>query len=83
MRPLHMDSISTPVRELTPEEKNDLRRRVLMGLPLSLEEARSVIMACRTGAGIANTTAGSKKKTKKNPGISDEQLDADLAGLGL
>ena len=69
---------------LTQEERNDLRKRVLMGEALSVEEARAVIESCRTGAGVA-TLAGAEKKARKSktPSISDEQLDADLAGLGL
>ena len=69
---------------LSTEERNDLRKRVLMGQPLNLEEARAVIESCRTGAHAAQIAGAEKKtRTKKNPGITDDQLDADLAGLGL
>ena len=68
---------------LSTEERNDLRKRVLMGEVLSVEEARAVIESCRTGAGIAVQLGAEKKSRKKNPGITDDQLDADLAGLGL
>lgn len=69
---------------LSTEERNDLRKRVLMGQPLSLEEARQVIESVRTRAGAAIIAGAEKKtRTKKNPGITDEQLDADLGSLGL
>ena len=69
---------------LTAEERNDLRKKVLMGGTLSVEEARQVIESLRTGAGAAVIAGAEKKQRKsKNPGVSDEQLDADLAGLGL
>ena len=67
---------------LTTEERNDLRKRVLMGQALSIEEARAVIESCLMGAGVAAMTPGKEKRSKK-PAFSDEQLDADLAGLGL
>ena len=68
---------------LTTEERNDLRKRVLMGQPLTLEEARAVIESCRTGAGAAQIAGAEKKSRSKKPSITDEQLDADLATLGL
>jgi len=68
---------------LSSEERNDLRKRVLMGQALTLEEARSVIESCRTGAGAAMLAGGEKKSRGKKQQFTDEALDADLAGLGL
>lgn len=72
-------------RQLTAEERNDLRRRVLAGVPLTLDEARDVIASVRQGQGVAalarEAKASSGKGRKKT--MSDEALDADLAGLGL
>ena len=69
---------------LTAEQKNDLRKKVLMRQPLTLDEARDVIESARQGRAVA-VLAGEAKSTKKKgaKGISDDQLDADLAGLGL
>lgn len=69
---------------LTVEERNDLRKRVLLNQPLSLEEAKQVIESLRTGAAVA-ILAGEEKATKKSkkPAMSDEALDADLNSLGL
>lgn len=74
-------------RQLTAEERNDLRRRVLSGTPLTIEEARDVIASVRQGQGVA-ALAGEAKATRKGKGgakkaLSDDQLDADLATLGL
>lgn len=68
---------------LTAEQRNDLRKRVLMGQPLTLEESKEVIESLRQGAGVAVLAGESKRKQGKKPGISDEALDADLASLGL
>jgi len=54
-----------------------------MGQALTLEEARSVIESCRTGAGAAMLAGGEKKSRGKKQQFTDEALDADLAGLGL
>lgn len=68
---------------LTAEERNDLRKRVLLGQPLSLEESRQVIESVRQGAGTA-VLAGAEKKTRsKKNSLSDEALNADLESLGL
>lgn len=74
------------VRILSQEEKNDLRRRVLSGQPLTLDEARDVVASIRQGAAAAILAGGSEKKSRKKgatKGISDEALDKDLEGLGL
>lgn len=68
---------------LTAEQRNDLRKRVLMGQPLTLDEAKEVVESLRQGAGVAVLAGESKPKKGKKPGMTDEQLDADLAGLGL
>lgn len=68
---------------LTAEQRNDLRRRVLLGQELSLEEARDVIESLRQGAGAAALAGEQKAKKPKKGSMSDEQLDADLQGLGL
>jgi hypothetical protein len=73
---------------LTAEERGDLRRRVLAGIPLTVDEARSVIASIRQGQGVA-ALAGEAKAAKggggrkKKSAISDEQLDKELADLGL
>lgn len=68
--------------ELTPEERNDLRKRVLMGEALSLEQSRAVIDSLRKNSAAA-VLAGDKPKKPKKGALSDEALDQDLAGLGL
>lgn len=75
---------TTPVRLLTQEEKNDLRRRVLAGGTLTLEEARAVIETYRAQQGAAIIASGApKKRTSKKPSMSDDELERDLADLGL
>jgi hypothetical protein len=78
-----MDATTTPVVTLTPEERLDLRKRVLAGHPLSLEEARAVIDSFRLAQGAAMLSDKTSKKREKRPATTDEQLDADLEGLGL
>lgn len=69
---------------LTQEERNDLRKKVLRGESLTLEEARSVFETIRQAQGVAAIDGEAKpKRGKRTPGVSDEQLDADLAGLGF
>lgn len=70
---------------LTAEQKNDLRRKVLQGHELSLDEARAVIESTRQGAAVAVLAGDTKKSSsrKRAAGISDEQLDAELGDLGL
>lgn len=70
---------------LSQEERNDLRRKVLRGESLTLEESRAVYESIRQGQGAAAIAAEDKPKRgkKSQPGISDAQLDADLAGLGI
>lgn len=76
----------TTAKQLTSEERNDLRRRVLAGIPLTLEEARDVIASVRQGQGVA-ALAGEAKAARgggrKKSALSDEALDKDLADLGL
>lgn len=71
---------------LTAEQRNDLRRRVLQGYQLTVEEAREVVADARAGRTVA-VLAGEAKAAKgsrsKKPALSDEQLNADLAGLGI
>lgn len=54
-----------------------------MNQPLTLEESRAVIESLRTGAAAATIAGAEKKARKGTKAISDAQLDADLAGLGL
>ena len=71
---------------LTQEEKNDLRKRVLRGEQLTLDEARAVVASTRQGSAAAALVGGSDKKTRKkgsSKGMSDGDLDKDLEGLGL
>jgi hypothetical protein len=70
---------------LTVEERNDLRKKVLQGHDLSLDEAKAVIESLRQGQGVAALAGEAKAKggRKKVAAISDDQLDADLKGLGL
>lgn len=63
---------------LSQEERNDLRKRVLRGEELSLEEAKAVIASLREGRGAAAFAAENKPKRAKKAGISDEQLNQDL-----
>ena len=72
-------------RLLTSEERNDLRRRVLAGIPLNLDEAKAVIASVRQGQGIAamaKEAKASRGKGKK-PAMTDDALENDLKGLGL
>jgi hypothetical protein len=72
---------ATPqVKLLSQEERNDLRKRVLAGEALSLEEARQVIETIRQGRGAAALSAEAKPKKPKaaKPGMSDEELNASL-----
>lgn len=67
-------------RILNAEERQDLRRRVLAGEDLTLEEARSVYETVRLGGAAALIAADGtgKKKRSKKAGMSDEELNADL-----
>lgn len=79
----------TQARILTAEEKNDLRRRVLMGESLTIEQARDVIASCRAGhvSAFAASESSEKKSRSgsraKKQALSDEELDASLSSLGL
>lgn len=67
---------------LSVEQRNDLRKRVLMNQPLTLEEAREIIESLRVGAGAAVLTGESKaKRASAKKGVSDEQLDSELDSL--
>lgn len=69
---------------LTQEERNDLRKKVLRGEALSLDEARSVIETLRTGQAAAMEGQNKPKRAAgKRAGATDEQLEKDLAALGL
>lgn len=72
---------------LSVEERNDLRKKVLRGEQMTLEEAREVFASIRQGAAIANAGPGeSEKKPRKGtkkPGISDAELDDQLKDLGI
>ena len=70
---------------LTPEERQDLRRRVLAGEQLTLEQARQVIDSLKHSQGVAMISQENKASRKKSsrPALSDDALDADLADLGL
>ncbi len=78
-----MEAQTTPVVALTPEERLDLRRRVLAGQPLSLDEARAVIDSFRLAQGAAMLADKPARKREKKSALSDEQLDAELSDLGL
>lgn len=79
--------VTTPQRrQLSPDELRDLRKLVLSGQQLSLEDAQAVFETLRkdsAAAMLAGPTTAKPKKAAKGKGISDEQLDADLADLGL
>ena len=66
------------------EHMNLARQRVLQGETLSIEEQRALIQALREERGVAppDVTKPKKASTKKTV-ISDEDLDAQLSGLGL
>ena len=71
---------------LSLEERNDLRKRVISGQQLTLDEARAVFETLRQGQAAVIIQAGEakpKKTSKKKEAISDAALDADLADLGL
>lgn len=69
---------------LTVEERHDLRRRVLAGYKMNVEEAQRVYETLRAGQGIAVLTGeATKKSRKKKESLTDEQLNADLDSLGL
>ena len=83
MEPATAVAVPAP-RILSQEERNDLRRKVLMGQGLTVAEARAVFETLRAGQGAAVMMQEAKSKAgKKKEKLSDEALDADLAGLGL
>ena len=71
---------SPPVRFLSMEERNDLRKRVLAGEQLTVDEARAVFETLRSGQGGVVITGETtrKKSRKKKEGMSDEALEASL-----
>ena len=70
---------------LTPEERNDLRQRVLRGERMSLEEARRVYLTLRSSQGAVIITGESKPKkhSKKRQAMDDAALDSSLSEFGL
>jgi hypothetical protein len=69
----------SPPKILTQEEKNDLRKKVLSGQALTIEEARDVVHSLRVNSAAALVASEPKKRTggaKKS--MSDEDLDAAL-----
>lgn len=72
---------------LSVEECNDLRKRVLRGEELSVEEARRVIETLRQGQGTVlakEAKTGTRKPRASKKGMSDEELGSSLdAALGL
>lgn len=66
---------------LSQEERNDLRRKVLRGEQLSLEDAKAVIASLREGRGVAAAVAEAKPKRTKKNAMSDEALQADLDSM--
>ena len=69
-------------------ELNRARQRVLAGEKLSLDEQKSLLEAIRQTR-TAAAEAGAKSRTKRNAsaaakkGVSDAELDQQLADLGL
>lgn len=64
---------------LTEEQKNDLRKFVLAGGTLTLDQAKQVLESMKSGQAGAVLAAGEKKARKdKKPGLSDAELDAQL-----
>lgn len=69
-----------PVRLLSQEERNDLRKRVIAGEDLTLEEAKAVVDTIRQGRGAAALANESKPKKprKAKGGMSDEDFSSSL-----
>lgn len=60
---------------LTQEERNDLRKKVLAGYQLSVEEARRVYETLRQGQGaVILSKEGKKGSRKKKEGMTDDAL---------
>lgn len=73
-----------PVVILTQEQRSDLRRFVLSGGKLTVEQARAVIDSCRTGQSLIGMGEPKAKRAKSSkPAMADEALDADLKDLGI
>lgn len=84
--PVQEEKKDPPPRILSMEERNDLRKFVLSGGQLSLEQARNVYHTIREGQGAASIvgeSAPKKKGSKKREALSDEALAADLDSLGI
>lgn len=75
--------VEAPVVPLTAEERADLRKFVLGGGKLSVEEARRVYETLRSGQAAVAAGESKKKTRSKKPAMSDAELDADLASLGV
>ena len=66
-------------RPLTQEERSDLRKKVLRGESLTLDEARSVYESLRQAQVLDAVADESKpKRGKKSAPMSDEALNASL-----
>lgn len=72
-------------RPLSPEERNDLRQRVLRGERLSVEEARAVYLTLRSSQGGVVITGENKPKrqSKKKQAMDDAALEASLGEFGI
>lgn len=80
--------VEAPPRQLSQEEKLDLRRKVLRGEQLTLEESKAALYSVRQNQEMILTLDGlePKKKSRKastKKAMSDEALDSDFDSLGL
>lgn len=71
----------TLMATITLEERNDLRARVLRGEELTLDQAKAVLETMRQGQ--AMLPVDKPKRKGKTQALSTDQLNADLAALGL
>lgn len=73
---------------LTPEERNDLRKKVLRGESLTVNEAREVYLSLRQGQALSAEEGKEKKARKggkggKRKAMDDQALNSSLdAALG-
>lgn len=68
---------------LTQEERNDLRKKVLVGVGLTKEEARRVFETLRKNQAASIAADKPRKERKGKKQMSDEELNQSLASLGL
>lgn len=68
----------TAIRLLSQEQRNDLRKRVLAGEEMSLEDAKAVVDTVRQGRGAAALSQENKPKKQKKAGMTDADLNASL-----